>query len=93
MRAVLISEKLHRIAHAQPYVLPAVHPEVEAWLKRAGVPIAGDPFFKFNLIDMDHELEVEVGTGSNGAEIVVRASQWVCRPAHPSVSRCAPDQR
>ena len=42
-------------------VLPALHPEVRAWLKRAGVPIAGDPFFKFNVIDMDHELEVEVG--------------------------------
>lgn len=42
-------------------VLPPLHPRVRAWLDRRGVPIAGDPFFKFNVIDMDRELEVEVG--------------------------------
>jgi effector-binding domain-containing protein len=41
--------------------LPALHPEVRKWLDHAGVPVAGDPFFKFNVIDMDRELEVEVG--------------------------------
>ena len=42
-------------------VLPGLHPEVRRWLDKAGVPIAGDPFFKYNAIDMAHELEVEVG--------------------------------
>lgn len=42
-------------------VLPALHPEVDRWLRGRGAVPAGDPFFKFNLIDMEGELEVEVG--------------------------------
>jgi effector-binding domain-containing protein len=42
-------------------VLPGLHPEVHRWLDKTGVPMAGDPFFKYNVIDMTHELEVEVG--------------------------------
>jgi effector-binding domain-containing protein len=42
-------------------VLPGLHPEVRMWLDRAGAQRAGDPFFKYNVIDMAHELEVEVG--------------------------------
>ncbi len=42
-------------------VLPGLHPEVRTWLDGAGVPIAGGPFFKYNVIDMARHLEVEVG--------------------------------
>lgn len=42
-------------------VLPGLHPEVTSWLRARGVEKAGAPFFKFNVVDMDHELEVEVG--------------------------------
>lgn len=42
-------------------VLPPLCPEVHTWLDGAGVAITGDPFFKFNVIDMARGLEVEVG--------------------------------
>jgi effector-binding domain-containing protein len=42
-------------------VLPELHPEVRSWLRSQGVQPAGQPFFKFNVIDMDRQLEVEVG--------------------------------
>jgi effector-binding domain-containing protein len=35
--------------------------EVFAWLSARGVAPAGPPFFKYNVIDMMRELEVEVG--------------------------------
>ena len=59
---------------AQPYVsitglvtmqtIPEIAdrmPEVFGWLAGRGVEPAGAPFFKFNLIDMERELEIEVG--------------------------------
>ena len=59
---------------AQPYVairtrltmaeLPGLGPrlgEVFAWLGGHGVASAGPPFFKYNVIDMMRELEVEAG--------------------------------
>lgn len=36
-------------------------PEVFQWLGARGVEPAGPPFFKYNLIDMERELEVEAG--------------------------------
>jgi effector-binding domain-containing protein len=42
-------------------VLPGLHPEVRGWITARGAVPAGAPFFKFNVIDMDKELEVEVG--------------------------------
>jgi effector-binding domain-containing protein len=36
-------------------------PEVFGWLGSRGVPPAGPPFFRFNVIDMARELEVEAG--------------------------------
>jgi effector-binding domain-containing protein len=42
-------------------VLPELHPRVFAWLSERGIAPAGAPFWKYNLIDMDRELEVEVG--------------------------------
>jgi len=42
-------------------VLPELHPRVFAWLGERGIPPAGPPFWKYNVIDMDRGLEVEVG--------------------------------
>src|ERR1700761_7705706 len=42
-------------------VLPELHPRVFAWLGERGIAPVGAPFWKYNLIDMDRELEVEVG--------------------------------
>jgi effector-binding domain-containing protein len=42
-------------------VLPQVHPEVFAWLGARGIAPAGAPFWKYNVVDMDRQLDVEVG--------------------------------
>src|SRR5215469_5944676 len=42
-------------------VLPGLHPEVRSWLRSHGAQPAGEPFFKYNVIDMERQLEVEVG--------------------------------
>jgi RNA polymerase sigma-70 factor (ECF subfamily) len=42
-------------------VVPGLHPEVRRWLRTQGVPPAGQPFCKYNVIDMDRQLEVEAG--------------------------------
>jgi effector-binding domain-containing protein len=42
-------------------VLPPLHGEVFGWLGSRGIEPAGAPFWKYNLIDMERELEVEVG--------------------------------
>src|SRR5947207_14176017 len=36
-------------------------PEVFGWLGARGIEPAGAPFFKYNVIDMEAELELEVG--------------------------------
>lgn len=36
-------------------------PEVFQWLAARGIEPAGAPFFKYNVIDMERELEIEVG--------------------------------
>jgi effector-binding domain-containing protein len=41
-------------------VLPELHSLVFAWLAEGGVPPAGHPIWKYNVIDMERELEVEV---------------------------------
>ncbi|WP_246186972.1 GyrI-like domain-containing protein [Microlunatus speluncae] len=59
---------------AQPYVfirrrvpmsrlgeLVEVHGQVFGWLAEHDVPPAGAPFWKYNVIDMARELEIEVG--------------------------------
>jgi effector-binding domain-containing protein len=48
-------------------VLPGLHPQVFAWLGQRDVAPAGPPFWKYNVIDMDRELEVEVGVPVPGA--------------------------
>ena len=42
-------------------VLPGLHPHVFAWLGQRGIAPAGAPFWKYNVIDMDRNLEAEVG--------------------------------
>jgi effector-binding domain-containing protein len=42
-------------------VLPGLSPETYGWLGAHGGQPAGPPFFKYNVIDMDRQLEVEVG--------------------------------
>jgi effector-binding domain-containing protein len=42
-------------------VVPRLHPEVRDWLRSRGVQPAGQPFFKYNVIDMDRKLEIEAG--------------------------------
>jgi effector-binding domain-containing protein len=42
-------------------VLPDLHPQVFAWLGERGIPPVGPPFWKYNVIDMERALEVEVG--------------------------------
>lgn len=60
---------------AQPYVsitssvamgrlgeqLVPLHDEIFGWLAASGIQPAGPPFWKYNKIDMEGELEVEVG--------------------------------
>jgi effector-binding domain-containing protein len=71
----MLSEPTIIERNAQPYVsivssvtmqnigatLPALHPEVFSWLSERGKMPAGPPFWKYNVIDMDHEMQVEVG--------------------------------
>jgi hypothetical protein len=47
--------------HTFGEVVPGLHPEVRRWLRTQGVPPAGQPFCKYNVIDMDRQLEVEAG--------------------------------
>jgi effector-binding domain-containing protein len=42
-------------------VLAPLLPQVFAWLRERNIPSAGPPFWKYNVIDMDRLLEVEVG--------------------------------
>src|SRR5580693_8214365 len=42
-------------------ILVPLGPRVFAWLRERDVPPAGPPFWKYNVIDMDRLLEVEVG--------------------------------
>ncbi len=42
-------------------VLPGLHPETYAWLGSQRAEPSGPPFFKYNVIDMDRQLEIEVG--------------------------------
>jgi effector-binding domain-containing protein len=42
-------------------ILVPLHPQVFGWLRERDIPAAGPPFWKYNVIDMDRLLEVEVG--------------------------------
>ncbi|HEY5361911.1 MAG TPA: GyrI-like domain-containing protein [Streptosporangiaceae bacterium] len=45
---------------------PGLLPEVFGWLGQRGSTPAGAPFWKYNLIDMERQLEVEVGVPVGG---------------------------
>jgi effector-binding domain-containing protein len=47
--------------HMLGEVVPGLHPKVRRWLSSQGVQPAGQPFYRYNVIDMDRELEVEAG--------------------------------
>jgi effector-binding domain-containing protein len=40
-------------------------PEVFAWLRQRGIAPGGAPFFKYNVIDMERQLEIEFGVPTN----------------------------
>jgi effector-binding domain-containing protein len=42
-------------------VLPGLHPQTYQWLGSHGGQPVGPPFWKYNVVDMDRQLEVEVG--------------------------------
>ena len=42
-------------------------PEVYGWLARRGIAAAGPPFFRYNVIDMARELEIEFGVPTREA--------------------------
>ena len=42
-------------------VLPGLAPRVFGWLGQRGISPSGAPFWKYNVVDMDRGLEVEVG--------------------------------
>jgi effector-binding domain-containing protein len=42
-------------------VIPQLHGEVMAWLKGQGTAPAGAPFIRYLVIDMERQLEVEIG--------------------------------
>ncbi len=42
-------------------ILPPLMPQVFDWLGERGIAPAGAPFWKYNVIDMEHSLEVQVG--------------------------------
>jgi effector-binding domain-containing protein len=50
-----------RVTMADLGSLGARFAEVFAWLGARGVPPAGPPFFRYNMIDMARELEVDAG--------------------------------
>jgi effector-binding domain-containing protein len=43
-------------------VVPPLNGEVFAWLAARGIAPAGPPFWRYTVVDMEHELEVEAGT-------------------------------
>jgi hypothetical protein len=42
-------------------VVPPLNREVFGWLAERGVVASGEPFWKYNVIDMERQLEVEAG--------------------------------
>lgn len=56
-----VSLKEHVTMETIGQVLPGIHPRVFAWLGERGIQPAGAPFWKYNVIDMSREMEVEVG--------------------------------
>jgi hypothetical protein len=80
-----------RVTMAEPGGLGARFGEVFGWLGARGLAPAGAPFFKYNVIDMMRELEVEAGVpvaaAVDGDDHVGRPSWrsgWPARTWHRS---------
>jgi effector-binding domain-containing protein len=56
-----VAIKAHVTMQTIGAVLPELHPHVFAWLGQRGIPPAGPPFWKYNVVDMERQMEVEVG--------------------------------
>lgn len=41
-------------------------PELFGWMNAKGIPLAGAPFFRYRVIDMDGDIEVEAGIPVDG---------------------------
>lgn len=50
-----------------PDVIPRDIGAVIAWLERNGVAMGGAPFVRYRVVDMDRELEIDVGVPVEGA--------------------------
>ena len=90
----MLTEEPHIIERpAQPYaaikaqvtmqtlgtVLPGLHPRVFAWLGERGVAPTGAPFWKYNVVDMERGLEVEVGVpGWKATRAGIPSARSVC---------------
>ena len=76
-------------------VLPELHPRVFGWLGERGIPPAGAPFWKYNVVDMDRGLEVEVGVPVGAVvdgDVLVQAgvlmsARWMAQFAIPPTTR------
>ena len=44
-------------------VIPQLHSEVYAWLRKQGIAPAGAPFIRYRVIDMPGRLDIEFGIG------------------------------
>jgi effector-binding domain-containing protein len=62
-----VAIKAHVTMQTIAAILPGLIPQVFAWLGQRDVRPAGDPFWKYNVIDMDRTMEVEVGVPVPGA--------------------------
>ena len=74
-------------------VVPPLNGEVFGWLAARGIAPAGPPFWKYNVIDMARNLEVEAGCTVAepviGYRLLATGVWWraCCRPA--GTRRCA----
>ena len=50
-----------------PAALDTAFPQLFAWLGANGITPAGPPFIRYHVIDMDGELDIEVGIPVNGS--------------------------
>jgi effector-binding domain-containing protein len=44
-----------------PTVIPQLHSEAYAWLDKQGIAPAGPPFIRYYIIDMERQLDIELG--------------------------------
>lgn len=47
--------------HEMPQLVGSMFDELEAWINQHGVVPTGAPFMRYNVVDMENELEFEIG--------------------------------